>query len=65
MAEIVQRACAGTMESSDVYEEGLVIRTDPAAGADVKEGQTVYIYVSSGPAVVTAPMPESPTSAIP
>ena len=45
-------------ESSDVHEEGLVIRTDPAAGADVKEGQTVYIYVSSGPAVVTAPMPD-------
>ena len=39
-------------------EKGLVIRTDPAAGADVKEGQTVYLYVSSGPAVVTAIMPE-------
>ena len=45
-------------EASDTVEKGLVIRTDPAAGADVKEGQTVYLYVSSGPAVVTATMPE-------
>ncbi len=45
-------------EASDTVEAGLVIRTDPAAGADVKEGETVYIYVSSGPAVVTSSMPE-------
>lgn len=44
-------------ESSDVYEEGIVIRTDPIAGAEVTVGQTVYIYISTGPDVVMEPMP--------
>jgi len=44
-------------EASSVYEKGLVIRTDPAAGADVQEGQTVYIYVSTGPKVLSSVMP--------
>jgi len=46
-------------ESSSVYDEGVVIRTDPASGEEVTEGQTVYIYVSAGPDVQTAPMPNT------
>jgi len=44
-------------EVSYVYEEGVVTRTSPAAGEEVEEGQTVYIYVSSGPEVVKEIMP--------
>ena len=44
-------------EYSYVYEAGIVTRTDPAAGAEVTEGQTVYIYISTGPDVEKAPMP--------
>ncbi len=46
-------------ESSYVFEEGTVIRTDPASGAEVSQGQTVYVYVSTGPDVKTAPMPNT------
>ena len=41
-------------EFSDVIEEGKVIRTEPAAGEELSEGQTVWIYVSSGPVIETA-----------
>ena len=44
-------------EYSYVYDAGIVTRTDPAAGAEVTEGQTVYIYISTGPDVEKAPMP--------
>ena len=44
-------------EASDDYDEGIVIRTDPAAGEDAQVGQTVYIYVSSGPEILSAVMP--------
>ncbi|HUQ40856.1 MAG TPA: Stk1 family PASTA domain-containing Ser/Thr kinase [Acidimicrobiales bacterium] len=37
-------------EPSDDVEEGRVIRTDPAAGADAPLGSTVTMTVSSGPA---------------
>ncbi len=44
-------------EVSYVYEEGIVTRTDPAAGADAQVGQTVTLYVSSGPEVLASVMP--------
>lgn len=44
-------------EFSDVYEEGMVIRTEPAYGEALTDGQTVKVFVSSGPIVKTAQMP--------
>lgn len=44
-------------EPSYIYDEGLVTRTDPAAGTELSQGQTVYIYVSTGPEIVERPMP--------
>ena len=38
-------------------EEGQVIRTDPAEGAELEKGQTVYIWVSKGPAIKKVTMP--------
>jgi serine/threonine-protein kinase len=34
---------------------GVVIRTDPAAGAKVKRNQAILVYVSTGPPIVTVP----------
>jgi serine/threonine-protein kinase len=42
-------------EASDTVGSGNVIRTEPGAGADVPEGSTVTIVVSTGPARVTVP----------
>ncbi|MBQ8835140.1 MAG: Stk1 family PASTA domain-containing Ser/Thr kinase [Oscillospiraceae bacterium] len=36
-------------EASSVYEEGEVIRTDPAFTTELKEGQDVYLWISTGP----------------
>ena len=44
-------------EPSYVYDVGLVTRTEPAADAELVAGQTVYLYVSSGPDVIMAKMP--------
>ena len=44
-------------ESSYIYEAGQVTRTDPAAGTQLKQGETVYIYISTGPEVVEETMP--------
>lgn len=44
-------------EFSDEYAEGEVVRTDPSYGDVLSDGQTVKIYVSSGPLVKTAQMP--------
>ena len=44
-------------EFSDVVEEGRVIRTDPAAGEPLQEGQKVEIIYSKGPLIQTAEMP--------
>lgn len=33
---------------SDEFEEGLVVRTDPAEGRTIKEGSTVKLFVSDG-----------------
>ena len=43
--------------SHEEYEEGRVYQTDPAAGSELKPGQTVKIYVSTGPAIKTVSMP--------
>ena len=43
-------------EMSYVYEVGQVIRTEPSVGTEMTAGQTVYIYVSTGPDVITAKM---------
>ena len=43
------------MEASEDFAEGLVIRTDPAAGIQLKNGQTIHIYVSAGPETVEMP----------
>ena len=44
-------------ESSYIYEAGQVTRTDPAADTELKQGETVYVYVSTGPEIVEKPMP--------
>ena len=44
-------------EFSEFVEKGKVARTDPAMGAVLTEGQTVYIYISKGPLIETAEMP--------
>ena len=43
-------------EPSDQYPVGVIIRTDPAEGTELEEGQAIKIYVSSGPDVTTATM---------
>jgi beta-lactam-binding protein with PASTA domain/predicted Ser/Thr protein kinase len=42
-------------EASDTVEAGTVIRTDPEAGTALEKGETVVIYVSSGPASAIVP----------
>ena len=44
-------------EPSYIYEEGLVTRTDPPAKTELAVGDTVYIYISTGPEIVERPMP--------
>lgn len=44
-------------ENSSVYEDGRVIRTDPAYGAELKNGQTINLWISTGPKTVFAKMP--------
>jgi beta-lactam-binding protein with PASTA domain len=46
-----------TEEPSDTVKEGYVIRTDPVEGSPLAEGQTVMLYISSGPETRKAPMP--------
>lgn len=45
-------------ESSDEYPAGYVIRTEPEAGQELGDGQTVKLFVSTGPDNVTAKMPK-------
>ena len=45
-------------EPSYIYEAGEIIRTDPAEGTVLKEGQTIKIYVSTGPEKVLRDMPD-------
>lgn len=42
-------------EQSDTVEEGRVIRTDPTAGNQLKEKDTVTVYISTGDGKVTVP----------
>ena len=44
-------------ESSYVYEEGEVIRTDPVDGTELTPGQTIKLWISTGPDIVSKPMP--------
>lgn len=44
-------------ENSDEVEEGKVTRTEPAAGEPLTRGQTVTIYVSTGPEQVLKGVP--------
>ncbi len=44
-------------ESSETHAPGLVTRTEPAANMVVIEGQSIHIYVSTGPSVVSQSMP--------
>lgn len=44
-------------ENSDTIAEGNVVRTEPAAGQEVKEGQTVTLYISLGPEMKWANVP--------
>ena len=45
-------------EPSADYPVGVIIRTDPVQGTELEEGQSIKIYVSSGPDIVTAKMPD-------
>ncbi len=44
-------------EPSDIYEEGEVISSDPAAGETLTAGQTIKLLVSSGPLIKKESMP--------
>jgi len=44
-------------EPSDQQASGRVIRTEPEAGSELTDGQIVKIYVSTGPQIVEAKMP--------
>jgi len=41
----------------DEVQEGRVVRTDPVAGMELKDGQTVHVYISKGPLIQKAKMP--------
>ena len=44
-------------EANDEYPAGYVIRTEPEAGTELTDGQTVKLYVSTGPDKELAKMP--------
>ena len=44
-------------EHSSTVPVGSVTRTEPAAGEELKEGQTVRLWVSTGPEIIKAEMP--------
>ena len=43
---------------NDEFESGRVYRTEPEAGAELKPGQTVKLYVSTGPTIKKVEMPQ-------
>jgi beta-lactam-binding protein with PASTA domain len=45
-------------EFHDTINKGSVIRTDPAANTELKDGQTVWLVCSSGPVIEKAEMPK-------
>ena len=44
-------------ENSSDYAQGRVIRTDPSYGTELKSGQTINLWISTGPKTVFAKMP--------
>ena len=44
-------------KNSSVYAEGRVICTDPEYGTELKSGQTINLWISTGPKTVFAKMP--------
>jgi beta-lactam-binding protein with PASTA domain/predicted Ser/Thr protein kinase len=54
-------------ESSNEFEQGLVIRTEPATGTPLERNSTVTMVISSGPAPTTtqAPTTLAPTTTTP
>ena len=50
-------SCALLQEYTDTIEKDHVIRTAPAAGEELKEGQTVTLYISLGPEMRDANVP--------
>lgn len=51
-------------EYSDSVDEGLVIRTNPSAGASVSKGSTVTIYVSKGKEDTSVEVPDLTNSTL-
>jgi serine/threonine-protein kinase len=51
------------IETSDVVEEGVIIKTDPPAGTKVPARTTIDVYVSSGKAEGKVPLLEGKTEA--
>ena len=45
-------------EYSEFFDEGHVIRTDPAEGTELVEGQTIKLYISKGPEIELEEMPD-------
>jgi len=45
-------------EPSFIVEAGCVTRTDPAKDTELEEGQTIIVWISTGPAVVLQDMPD-------
>ena len=45
-------------EFNETVEKGRVIRTDPAQGTELTDGQTVWLICSSGPVIEKAEMPK-------
>ncbi len=45
-------------DPNDEFEAGQVIRTKPEAGAPLTDGQTVSLWVSTGPKVIVKKMPD-------
>jgi beta-lactam-binding protein with PASTA domain/serine/threonine protein kinase len=52
-----------TADASGKIPAGSVIRTDPAAGAQVKRDQAITVYVSTGPPVIAVPDVSNQTQA--
>ena len=45
-------------EASDTVEAGLVTRTEPAQGEELTDGQTVKLYISTGPTITEIQLPD-------
>ena len=39
-------------ENSETYEAGQVTRTDPSEGFKLKDGQTIHVWISTGPEII-------------